>query len=167
MHGQSMADKAEPRDGAAVRFPPPLIPLCTILLGIGLGRLWPLHPGLDLPAPVRHWIGGLLVAGAVLGLGLWPVVLFRRSGQSEIPWTPTPSIVERGPYRFTRNPMYLHMVLVCIGVAVILGNVWIILLTPLCAWALQRFAIRPEEAYLEGKFGAGYLAYKRRVRRWL
>ena len=155
------------RDGAAVRFPPPLIPLFTILLGIGLSRLWPIRLGIDAPAPARYWAGGLIIAGAVFGLGLWPVVLFRRSGQSELPWTPTPSIVERGPYRFTRNPMYLHMVLVCLGVAVLLWNAWILLLVPLCAWALQRFAIRPEEAYLERKFGAGYLAYKQRVRRWL
>ena len=155
------------RDAAAVRFPPPLIPLATILLGIGLDRLWPIRLGIAVPAPVRYWVGGLIIAGAVLGLGLWPVVLFRRSGQSELPWTPTPSVVERGPYRFTRNPMYLHMVLVCAGVAVVLGNAWILLLVPLCALALQRFAIRPEEEYLERKFGAAYLAYRQRVRRWL
>ena len=155
------------RDGAAVRFPPPLIPLFIILLGVGLNRLWPIRHGIAVPAPVRYWAGGLFVAGVVLVLGLWPVILFRRSGQSEIPWTPTPSIVARGPYRFTRNPMYLQMVLTCIGMAVILSNAWILLLVPLCAWALQRFAIRPEEEYLKRKFGAGYLAYKRRVRRWL
>jgi protein-S-isoprenylcysteine O-methyltransferase Ste14 len=93
--------------------------------------------------------------------------MFRRSGQSPIPTRPTPSIIERGPYRFTRNPMYLQMVLVCIGVAVIASSAWIIVLTPVCAWALDRIAIVPEEAYLERKFGASYLAYKRRVRRWL
>jgi protein-S-isoprenylcysteine O-methyltransferase Ste14 len=155
------------KDSAAVRFPPPLLPLFTILLGIGLNRLWPIHSPIHLPTPARYWVGGLIVAGAVLVLGLWPVVLFRRSGQSELPWTPTPSVVERGPYRVTRNPMYLHMVLVCIGVAVILANAWILLLVPLCVWALQHFAIRSEEAYLERKFGAGYVAYKQRVRRWL
>jgi len=154
-------------DRAAVRFPPPLIPLFTILLGIGLDRLWPIRHTFELPAPARYWVGGLIVAGAVLVLGLWPVILFRRSGQSEIPWTPTPSVIERGPYRFTRNPMYLHMVLVCIGIAVILSNAWVLLLTPLCAWGLQHFAIRPEEAYLERKFGAGYLEYRCRVRRWI
>jgi protein-S-isoprenylcysteine O-methyltransferase Ste14 len=63
--------------------------------------------------------------------------------------------------------MYLQMVLVCIGVAVIASSAWIIVLTPVCAWALDRIAIVPEEAYLERKFGASYLAYKRRVRRWL
>ena len=63
--------------------------------------------------------------------------------------------------------MYLQMILICIGVAVILGNVWIVVMTPFGAWVLQRFAILPEEAYLERKFGIHYLAYEQRVRRWL
>jgi protein-S-isoprenylcysteine O-methyltransferase Ste14 len=63
--------------------------------------------------------------------------------------------------------MYLQMVLICIGLAILLETAWILLLTPAVAWALQRFAIRPEEAYLERKFGDSYRAYKRRVRRWL
>jgi protein-S-isoprenylcysteine O-methyltransferase Ste14 len=63
--------------------------------------------------------------------------------------------------------MYLQMVLICIGVAVIRMDVWILALTPVCAWLLQRFAILPEEAYLERKFGDSYRAYKGRVRRWI
>lgn len=155
------------KDGAAVRFPPPLLPLATVLLGIGLERLWPLGADLEFPAPARYWIGGIVVAASLLVLGLWPVVMFRRSGQSEIPWRPTPLVLEDGPYRFTRNPMYLMMVLACIGVAVILSNFWILLLTPLCAWCLYYFAIAPEEAYLERKFGESYRHYKARVRRWI
>jgi protein-S-isoprenylcysteine O-methyltransferase Ste14 len=155
------------KDGAAVRIIPPLVPLLTILAGIGLNRLWPLDMAPALPAPERYWIGGILVSAAVLILGAWPVVLFRRSGQSEIPWTPTPSIIEHGPYRHTRNPMYLMMVSVCLGVAVIIASFWILLLTPLCALLLHRFAILPEEQYLERKFGRDYLEYKSRVRRWL
>jgi protein-S-isoprenylcysteine O-methyltransferase Ste14 len=157
----------ERRDAAAVRIFPPAVPLLTILLGVGLNRVWPIDPGFELPKPGRHWIGGLIAACAFLGLGLWSVVLFRKSGQNENPWKPTPRIVERGPFRVTRNPMYLQMLLVCVGVAVILGNVWILALTPIGGWVLQRLAILPEEAYLERKFGDAYLAYKRRVRRWL
>ena len=71
------------------------------------------------------------------------------------------------PLRVTRNPMYLQMVLACMGFSVILSNAWILILTPFCALVLQRFAILPEEAYLERKFGDEYLEYKRRVRRWL
>ncbi len=146
---------------------PPAVPLLTILIGVGLDRLWPLGFPFGLPAPARYWIGGAIVVGAILGLGLYAVVLVRRSGQSENPWKPTTEILDSGPFRFTRNPMYLHMVLACIGFAIILGNVWILLLVPLCAWGLHRFAILPEEAYLERKFGERYLSYKRRVRRWL
>lgn len=153
------------RDGAAVRFPPPTIPFTAIVGGVALQMWYPLEIGL--PAPARYWLGGALVTGAVLVLGLWPVILFRRSGQSEIPWKPTPAIIEDGPYRFTRNPMYVQMILVCLGVSTILANGWILLFTPVCAALLQRFAIRPEEAYLEAKFGEEYLGYTRRVRRWL
>jgi protein-S-isoprenylcysteine O-methyltransferase Ste14 len=155
----------EPRDGAQVRIPPPVLPVAMILAGVGLQRLVPIT--LELPVPLRYWIGGLIVVGSLLVLGSWPAVLFRRSGQNPIPWEPTPSIVEGGPYRFTRNPMYLMMVLVCLGFAIILSNVWILALTPVCAVLLHRLAIVPEEAYLERKFGEVYLAYKRKVRRWL
>jgi protein-S-isoprenylcysteine O-methyltransferase Ste14 len=164
--GQGGASSA-PRDAAAVRVFPPGVPLAAVLLGVGLDRLWPLHLGLGLTPWQRGWLGGAIAAGALLGLGLWSVVLFRRSGQDENPWKPTPRIVERGPYRITRNPMYLQMLLVCVGLAVALANGWILALTPVAGWLLQRFAIRPEEAYLERKFGETYLAYKRRVRRWL
>ena len=155
----------EQQDSAAVRVFPPGVPLLTILIGIGFNHLWPMD--VDLPKIWRYSVGGVVVAGAFFCLGFWSVVLFRRSGQSENPWKPTPQLVDRGPFRITRNPMYLQMILICIGVAIILGNVWILVMTPLGAWVLQRFAILPEEAYLERKFGAQYLAYKRRVRRWL
>jgi protein-S-isoprenylcysteine O-methyltransferase Ste14 len=153
------------QDRAQVRIFPPAVPLLTILAGVGLGRLWPL--ALPIPAPARYWLAGIIVAAAVLGLGLWSVVVMRRSGQSENPWKPTYEIVERGPFRITRNPMYLQMVGVCVGFAVLLANAWVLILTPMCAVVLHVFAIRPEEAYLEHKFGDRYGAYKARVRRWI
>ena len=155
------------RDAAAVRAFPPAIPLLTVLIGIGLDWLWPIELRLGFGPPESYWIGGAIVVAAVLGLGLWSVVLMRRSGQSENPWKPTTQVLQSGPYRITRNPMYLQMVIGCIGFAVALVNVWILILTPLCAWLLQKLAILPEEAYLERKFGEGYLEYKRRVRRWI
>ena len=155
------------RDSAAVRVFPPGVPLVTVLVGIGVDYLWPINLGFALPAPERYWVGGLIVAGSFLGIGLWSALLVRRTGQSVNPWKPTTQIVERGPFRVTRNPMYLQMVLICVGIAIILWNVWVLVLTPICAWVLQKFAIEPEEAYLEHKFGDAYLAYKRRVRRWI
>lgn len=154
-------------DAARVRFFPPGIPLLAILAGIGLQRLLPIDPGFALPAPGRYLIGGAIIIAAILVLGLWPVRLFRKGGQSANPWKPTPQIETRGPYKFTRNPMYLQMVLVCIGAAIAMSNWWILLLTPLAAWALYSLVIKQEEAYLEAKFGEDYLAYKHKVRRWI
>jgi protein-S-isoprenylcysteine O-methyltransferase Ste14 len=150
-----------------VRVFPPGVPLLTILIGIGINHLWPIDVEFPFPKIWRYSVGGVIIAGAIFCLGLWSVALFRRSGQSENPWKPTPQLVDRGPFRITRNPMYLQMILICVGIAVILANVWILVATPFAAWVLQRFAILPEEAYLERKFGAQYLAYKHRVRRWL
>lgn len=169
MDSRQQVDRVDSRqqaDRADVRIFPPAVPLITVLAGVGLNRFWPLHSSVFLPTPERYWIGGLLVAGSILGLGLWSVILVRRCGQSENPWKPTLEIIERGPFRITRNPMYLQMVLVCTGLAIILSNLWILILVPACGWILHRFAILPEEAYLEQKFGDRYVAYKRRVRRW-
>lgn len=158
---------ADQKDAAAVRVFPPAVPLLTVVLGVGMNWVWPVHLGFEAGPYTRYWVGGLVIAAAVLGFGLWAVLLVRGSGQSENPWKPTLSIVERGPFLVSRNPMYLQMVLVCIGLAIMLWNVWVLVLTPLCAWLLQRYAILPEEAYLERKFGDVCLAYTRRVRRWL
>ena len=158
---------APERDAAAVRVFPPAVPLLAILVGIGLDHLVPIRVGVELPAPARYWLGGAIAVGAILVLGVWSITLIRRSGQSENPWSPTTRIVDRGPFSVSRNPLYLQMVVVCIGVAVAAWSVWILALTPVVGWALQRLAIAPEEAYLERKFGEPYLAYKRRVRRWL
>ena len=161
------SERTEEDDAAKVLFFPPGIPLLAIAAGSIIDWLVPTDIGYLLPAPERYYVGGVLAVGAILIFGLWSVVLFRRGGQNENPWKPTPSIEVRGPYRFTRNPMYLQMVLVCIGVGIAFNNYWILLLTPLVAWGLYICAIRPEEAYLEEKFGDEYRSYKSRVRRWL
>jgi len=159
--------EAPQKNSADVRIFPPAAPLVTVLLGVAIDILVPIKLEFLLPAPTRYWIGGIVIVGAFVGLGFWSVFLMRTGGQSENPWKPTSHIERRGPFRITRNPMYLQMVLICIGFAVLLANVWILVLTPFCAWTLQQLAIKPEEAYLERKFGDDYLAYKRSVRRWI
>ncbi|MGD8784753.1 MAG: isoprenylcysteine carboxylmethyltransferase family protein [Thioalkalispiraceae bacterium] len=157
----------EQKDAAAVRIFPPAIPLVIVLLGVAMQYWWPLQLDFVIPTPARYWLGGGIIAAAVLGLGFWAVFTVRSSGQSENPWKPTTQILEHGPFRVTRNPMYLQLVIICFGFSILLWNVWIFLFTPLCAWCLHHYAIKPEEAYLEDKFGEHYRAYRQRVRRWL
>ena len=159
--------ESENQSAAAVKFPPPILPIVTIVAGHILGRFLPIFAGWSLSTPARYWIGGLIAAAAVLILVVWPFRQFQQTGQDVKPWTPTPEIVVHGPYKFTRNPMYLAMILVCIGFAIILSDVWILILTPVCGWLIYHLAIRHEEAYLEEKFGDSYRAYKASVRRWI
>ncbi len=146
---------------------PPAVPLLAVLAGAWLQGQQPIDVGLSPPAPWHYVLGAGIVVAAIAGLGFPAVRLMRRSGQSENPWKPTPSILESGPYRFTRNPMYLQLVIACLGFAVLLWNPWIALLVPVVVWVLYQWAIKPEERYLEDKFGDAYRAYRRRVRRWL
>lgn len=153
------------RDGAAVRVPPPLVYLGAVVSGV-------LLHGFVLPARLALPTGArIAVPAAAALLGLWTIGgairLFRRSGQDPKPWEPTPEIVSTGVYRFTRNPMYVGMALLQIGIGVGLANGWIVALVPLVLVLVYWTAIRHEEAYLERKFGETYLTYKRRVRRWL
>ena len=162
-----MGDDSVESDRAAVRFPPPLVGVLITLLGYGLERALPLAAASPVSSVVRYGVGGLIVATSVAVLGVWPFVLFKRSGQDPKPWTPTPELFIEGPYKFSRNPMYLMMVLVCVGVAVILASAWVLLLSPLCGLIIYLTAVRYEEVYLERKFGDSYRTYKQQVRRWI
>lgn len=153
------------RDGAAVRFPPPLVPLIGLAVGLLIQRfVW------SLPFPVeglaRTAAGGVLLAFGV-GLIMAAGRLFQKSGQDPKPWESTPEIIATGIYRLTRNPMYLGMGLLQAGIGVLLSNAWIVVLVPVSWGVIYLIAIRHEEAYLERKFGASYAEYKASVRRWL
>jgi len=161
-----MNDRSE-SDRANVRFPPPLVCVLIILAGSGLEFVVPLVSVPSASSGLRWGVGGFMLATAVASLGVWPALLFRRSGQDLRPCTATPEILIKGPYAFTRNPMYLMWVVVCVGFAIILVSPWVLLLSPLCAVILYFTAIRHEEAYLEQKFGDSYRSYKQQVRRWM
>ena len=108
---------------------------------------------------------------AIIALGLvpalWAALLFRRAGTGIVPFSPATALVVRGPYRFTRNPMYLGLSMTLLGAAILMGSLTPFLVVPaFMALITDRF-IAPEEAMLERAFGASYLAYKAKVRRWL
>ncbi len=160
-----MTSETEGSDGAAVRFPPPFVPLIALVLGVVVD-LWLLPLSIPLAGGVRYGVAGLLLGlGALLMAGAFG--LFRKTGQDPKPWESTPEIISTGIYRFTRNPMYVSMGLLQAGIGVALANGWVILLVPVVWVVIYFIAIRHEEAYLEGKFGNVYTEYKESVRRWL
>ena len=153
------------RDGAAVRFPPPLVYLLAVLAGVLLH--WLLYPlPIALPSGVRI---GLSVAAALAGVALLGAALglFRRTGQDPRPWASTPAIISTGVYRVTRNPMYVGVALLQAAIGLGVANGWIVALVPVSLAVVYFIAVRHEEAYLAGKFGAAYVAYTATVRRWL
>jgi protein-S-isoprenylcysteine O-methyltransferase Ste14 len=157
--------QGDAKDGAAVRFPPPLVYLITLAVGVALhGLVWPLR--LPIVGVMRYGIAAALIALGVALMGS-AMRLFSRSGQNPAPWESTPEIIATGVYRFTRNPMYLGMGLLQAGIGVALANAWVVAFVPLSWLAVYQIAIRHEEAYLERKFGSGYTDYKKSVRRWL
>lgn len=153
-----------PQGGARVRLPPPLVFLGLILAGAFAHHRRPLH--CHLPRPVTLGAGGLLVTAAI-ALFISSLRLFRSTGQHPRPWLPTPSLIIEGPYRFSRNPIYVAMMLVQIGIGFLLDDAWIIILSPASLIAVHFIAVRPEEAYLLDKFGESYRKYLASVRRYL
>jgi len=148
-----------------------ILPLLVYLAAFGLGGLadrlwpWPLAESWAVLDALR-WAGFAALA-AGLALDSWSLLHFLRARTSALPFRPASAIVARGPYRFTRNPMYLGMTLTLAGVGLLLGRTWILLAALAGALVMDRYAVRREERYLERRFGAEYVDYARRVRRWL
>src|SRR5262245_4991557 len=150
-------------DSPGVIVFPPLLYLGTLLLGLLLNYFR--------PAPLASIVWPR-VAGAVLLLasGLtarWAQKTMQRAGTNVLPSQPALAIVTEGPFRFTRNPIYVANTFAYLGLALVLNTWWPILLLLPMLLALDWGIIRREERYLEARFGETYLAYKRRVRRWL
>jgi protein-S-isoprenylcysteine O-methyltransferase Ste14 len=151
------------RDIAGVIAPPPLIYLAGLAVGFGLEALL---PGSSVPDAVRWIGGGLLVALGLVLLASFESA-FSRRGTAANPWKPTTAIVTAGPYGLTRNPAYLGMTLLYVGIALLAGALWVLAPLPVVLLVIDRAVIAREERYLERKFGREYLDYKRGVRRWI
>ena len=142
---------------------PPLIYLSSIVLGAVLHFAWPAPLLPRSPSPA---FGAGLVLLAV-GLFLFAVRTFRAAGTPVPGNRPTTAIVRTGPYRFSRNPIYLAFSLLQVGIALWVSNAWL-LLTLLAAVSVMSLVVIPrEERYLEARFSSDYSSYKASVRRWL
>ena len=156
-----MADTA---DTAHVIIRPPLAWGFAVIAGLALDWLlpWPFLPA-DLP---KGFLGASLFVLA-LALLAWAIVTMTRAGSNVPTNRPTTTIVESGPYRFTRNPIYLGMVLGLIGLGIAFDNLWLLVMLVPFALVIRYGVVAREEAYLERKFGDVYRGYRSRVRRWL
>jgi len=153
---------AEPPDHADVRILPPVLLLGSVLLGLGLHWLLPLRFGGGLRLAF-----GLVLIGAGVAAGGWTLTWLRRTHQDPDPRKPSPELILGGPFRWSRNPIYLGMVLLQAGIGVAAGNGWLLLLLAPLVLILQHSVIEREEEYLARKFGDAYAAYRASVRRWL
>jgi protein-S-isoprenylcysteine O-methyltransferase Ste14 len=145
------------------RIYPPVYLLAAIL---GMIALHLLLPGATLIASRWRWLG-LSPIAAALTLGAFAVRLFRRHQTTIKPGEASSHMLTSGPYRFTRNPIYIGMTLILGGVAVILGSLTPWLVLPLFVYLIHRNIIPVEEQMLEHTFGEPYRQYRARVRRWL
>ena len=149
---------------AQVLIRPPLAWALAVIAGLVLDWLAPL------PFLPEDWPAGLL--GAVvfvlaLAQAIWAIDTMTRAGTNVPTNRPTTAIVESGPYRFTRNPIYLGMLLSLIGLAIAFNNLWLLTMLVPFALVIRYGVVAREEAYLERKFGDVYRGYRSRVRRWL
>ncbi len=153
-------------DHADVAIKPPLLFLGALLGGTLLSYLAPIGPGLGSANTLALTVGAtfILIGFALGGLALRR---FRLAGTSVVPGEPTTALVATGPYRFTRNPIYIGFTLAYFGFAIVLTSMWVLLLLIPVLIILQRGVVLAEEAYLERKFGDAYRKYKARVPRWL
>lgn len=154
-----------PRDNMAVRIPPPLLFLGCLGFGLLLEYLFPLHL-INIPLLSRVIAGFvfMLISGFI-ALGAFVAMI-----KNKTPFDtrkPVVKIVKDGSFRFSRNPLYLSLLLLLSGIAVLNSSVWLFMAIPLLYILLLFNAVLPEEKYLLKKFGKEYSDYSAKVRRWL
>lgn len=159
-----MTDHA-PMRSPGVRFPPPLLHVAGLAAGWFLERRVRALPLLGDPDLVSAF--GMLLVALGLALTAWGMLTFRAAHTAIIPMRGASRLVDHGPYRYTRNPMYTGFTLMYVGAAAMMYSAWPLLALPIVVGLLIRLVIEREERYLQDAFGADYSGYRARVRRWL
>lgn len=171
-----MANATEPelrtqRDGGSssesdrpnVLAPPPLLFCGALALGLAVHLAFPVPL---LPRGPAGWLGVLLVLTSI-PIGVSALRALVRAKTAIDPRKPTTAIVTEGAFRFSRNPIYLSLLLLYLGLASLINSLWILLCALPLIVVLQRGVVEREERYLERRFGEKYLGYKNRVRGWI
>lgn len=150
-------------DTAGVIAPPPLIFLAALILGWLLDRVVPLPV---LPAGLAPWLGGALALGAI-AIGVSAVREMRRARTAIDPYRPTTALVLTGPFARSRNPIYVGLTTLALGLSLLANTLWCLLLLVPAVLAVRYGVIAREEAYLERRFGQAYRAYCDTTPRWI
>jgi len=155
-----------PPQHPGVHYPPPILFVAGFFLGTFLERRWPttVHPEALRPVAVVVAWGLVAVSTALV---LWAGATFARHRTAVYPNLPARRLVTGGPYRYSRNPMYVGLTVLYLAGVLWLDTLWPLLLLPLVLALLQRAVIRREERYLAAAFGDDYREFRRSVPRWL
>lgn len=160
-----MSDPLSDRDDKPdISLHPPTLFFAALIIGYILRVFaggW-----LPIPELLGEAVGGIVLIIAVL-LFVASVSAFAESGETLRPATPSDQLLTAGAYQYSRNPIYLAMVLFCVGFGLATQNLWVILAGGAAGAVVNFFVIPEEEAYLDRKFGVDYREYKERVRRWV
>ena len=154
-----------PKDTPGVIAPPPFIFLVFLIAGWGLDQAVA-TPAFPIEDMARKVVALALIIGGLV-LEFWASGFFQKAGTNVVPYRPATALVTDGPYRFSRNPMYVGFAITYLGLALGLQSpIAVAFLLP-CLFVMSWGVIAREERYLEAKFGRAYTDYKSRVRRWL
>jgi len=158
-----MTNHSKP-DTPGVHVPPPVIVVVFLAIGLAADKYFPSSFG----APMNYLgkLGGVLIVGG-FALAFWCAWKYHKAKTSILPHTKDSAIIDTGPFRFSRNPIYLSMILVFIGVCFYWNAPIALLFLIPTILTLRYYVIAKEEAYLIRRFGDEYLSYQRKVRRWL
>ncbi|MFQ5973123.1 MAG: methyltransferase family protein [Alphaproteobacteria bacterium] len=155
--------EARQNSKTGIRVIPPVIFIVALAAAFLANWFWPIRL---LPDAVRYSLGPVLV---IASFAVVPSVLraFKRANTPFDTRRAANALVTDGPFRYSRNPGYLAMIVLCVGIAVIADNAWVVVTLIAASVALHRYVVLAEERHLEARFGEEYRKYKSRVRRWL
>ena len=153
-----------PVDSPAFRIWPPIA--LGVPLTAGLVLTATAGDPLSIAGSATRWIGVALAVAFVLWNG-WTLTHMATHNTAVLPGGATVLVLQSGPFRLSRNPLYVGLIALDVGWAILADSFWALLFVPFGVAALWWGAVRPEERYLAGKFGAEYDAYRARVRRWV
>jgi protein-S-isoprenylcysteine O-methyltransferase Ste14 len=149
--------------GAQVRLIPPVVYFVpfSVMWALHWWRPWTIPGGRALT------VVGLVLVLSGIALTVWSVATFSRAHTTVIPWDEVTAMVTTGPFRFSRNPIYLADAIAYLGGTLLIDSWWPLLVLPGILWVMRRKVIDREERYLTERFGDPYREYQLRVRRWL